>query len=151
MKKPLLLLALALCAAPAAASEAGTAQRPLGAGVILGVPFGVTGKYWFDEKVAGQAAFGAFEGDVVFTGDVLLHADDVLPKSREGRLPLYVGAGVKVKSEDDTFFGFRAMVGISFFAARQPLELFAEVGPVMRVAPKIGGTVDGAAGVRFYF
>lgn len=149
--KSLLLVAAFVLAAPAQASEAGTKEKPLGAGVILGVPFGVTGKYWLDGNRAVQSAVGAFDGDFTWTGDFLYHLDDVLPKGRDGRLPLYGGLGFRLREDDRRFFGFRFIVGISFFAARHPLEIFAEAGPVLRVAPTTRGTADGAAGVRYYF
>jgi hypothetical protein len=145
------LLLLCLLSAPALASEAGTKERPLGAGVILGVPFGVTGKYWFDGHRAVQSAVGAFDGDFTWTADFLYHLDDVLPKGRDGRLPIYGGAGLRLREDNRRFFGFRFILGISFFASRHPLEIFAEAGPVLRVAPTTRGTADGAAGVRYYF
>lgn len=151
MKRLLPLPLLLLLSLPARAGEAATREHPLGAGVIMGVPFGASAKYWLDNRYAGQAAFGWSEGDVVFSADGLMHFDNVLPKSRAGRLPLYAGLGMKLKSETRTFFGFRFIGGISFFATKHPLELFAEVGPVLRVAPNAGGTVDGGAGLRYYF
>lgn len=151
MKRLLPLLLLVLLVPRARAGEAATREHPFGAGVILGVPFGASAKYWLDDRYAGQAAFGWSEGDVVASADALLHFDNVLPKARAGRLPLYAGVGLKVKSETRTFFGFRFVGGISFFTANHPLELFAEVAPVLRVAPNAGGTVDGGAGLRYYF
>lgn len=151
MKSFLLLGVLILAAAAARASEAGTREKPLGAGVVLGVPFGVTGKYWLDANRAVQSAVGAFDGDFTWTADFLYHLDDVLPKGRDGRLPIYGGAGLRLREASSRFFGFRFMLGISFFAARHPLEIFAEAGPVLRVAPTARGTADGAAGVRYYF
>lgn len=143
----LFLLVAAGSAAPLRAAE----QKKLGAGVILGVPFGLTGKYWFDPRYAVQAAVGASEGNLVVSGDYLMHFDDVLPKKREGRLPLYAGVGVKLKTESRFFFGLRFVGGIAFFHSRQPLELFAEIAPVVRLAPSEGAAFDGGVGIRYYF
>jgi len=41
--------------------------------------------------------------------------------------------------------------GVSFFSSAQPIELFAEVAPVLRFAPSEGGAFDGGVGARWYF
>ena len=142
-----LSLLIAASAAPAWAGQSGK----LGAGVILGVPFGASAKYWVDERYAAQAAMGVSDGNFVFSSDYLLHFDDVLPKRRAGRLPLYAGVGIKVKSEKPTFFGLRFIGGVSLFHSEKPLEFFAEVAPVLRLAPSEGAAFDGGVGLRYYF
>ena len=140
-------LLMILAALPASASQKGK----FGAGAILGVPFGATAKYWIDERIAAQAALGVSDGDLTTSADALYNFDDVLPRKRAGRLPLYAGLGLKLKSERRTFAGFRVVGGVSFFAAKDPLEFFAEVAPVIRFAPSEGAALDGAVGVRWYF
>lgn len=145
----------AFLAAVTALLACGPAQaaRPgeLGAGVILGVPFGASAKYWVDERYAAQAAMGVSDGNFVLSSDYLLHFENVLPKRREGRLPLYAGVGMKLKSENPTFFGLRFVGGVSFFHSKEPLEFFAEVAPVLRLAPSEGAAFDGGVGLRYYF
>lgn len=148
MKKTFLTIVVALtCASAAGAAQEGR----LGAGVILGVPFGASAKYWVDERYAVQAALGVSDGNFTASSDYLLHFEDVLPKKRAGRLPLYAGVGAKIKSEEPTFFGLRFVGGLSFFHSREPLEFFAEVAPVLRLAPSEGGAFDGGVGLRYYF
>ena len=138
---------LLLAASAARASQAGQ----LGAGAILGVPFGATAKYWIDDRYAAQAAVGVSDGDLVLSADWLRHFDDVLPRKKAGRLPLYAGLGLKLKTESQTFVGFRLVGGVEFFHKTEPYSFFAEVAPVVRFAPKEGGALDGAVGVRRYF
>ena len=132
---------------PARATQLGK----LGVGVILGVPFGATAKYWLDDRDAVQSALGVFDGDLTLSADFLRNFDDVLPRKRPGRLPLYVGAGLKFKAEKRTFVGMRFVGGVSFFRTKRQLEFFAEVAPVLRLAPNQGAAFDGGVGVRRYF
>ncbi|MBI3288600.1 MAG: hypothetical protein HYZ74_03675 [Elusimicrobia bacterium] len=133
--------------APARASEAGK----VGVGFILGVPFGVTGKYWLDDRYAAQSAIGVSDGDLTVNADMVRNFEGVLPRKRAGRLPLYAGLGFKLKAESQTFFGVRFVGGISLFHSKEPIEFFAEIAPVLRVAPSEGGAFDGAVGVRRLF
>lgn len=137
----------------AAAPQAGAAEIPkLGAGVVLGVPFGATAKYWFDPRYAVQSHLGVSDGNLVIDADFLRNFDSVLPRRIPGsRMPLYAGLGLKFKTEKETFVGIRFVGGVSMFHSKKPIEFFAEVAPVLRIAPREGGTFDGAVGIRRYF
>lgn len=137
----------------AAASQAGAAEIPrLGAGVVLGVPFGATAKYWLDPRWAVQSHLGVSDGNLVIDADFLRNFDSVLPRRIPGsRMPLYAGLGLKFKTEKETFVGIRFVGGVSMFHSKKPIEFFAEVAPVLRIAPREGGTFDGAVGIRRYF
>ncbi len=142
------LLAAAVGAVPAGAAE----NEKLGVGVVLGVPFGVTAKYWLDSQYAVQSHLGVSEGNLTLNADVLKNFDQILPRKRPGtRLPLYAGLGLKFKTETETFVGIRFVGGVSMFHSKKPIEFFAEVAPVLRLAPNEGGAFDGAVGVRRYF
>jgi hypothetical protein len=143
-----LLWAVLLAAVPARAAEV----PKLGAGVVLGVPFGVTAKYWLDPVYAVQGHLGVSDGNLMVNADFLRNFDKVLPRRiAEARMPLYAGLGVKYKSEKRDFVGLRFVGGVSMFHSRKPIEFFAEVAPVLRLAPSEGGAFDGAVGVRRYF
>lgn len=141
-------LVLAAFSAVLAHAEEG---EKLGVGAILGVPFGATAKYWVDDRHAVQSALGVSDGDLTVSADVLRNFNDLLPRKRPGRLPVYVGLGLKYKAERKTFLGLRFVGGISFFQTKKSLEFFAEVAPVLRLAPNEGGAFDGGVGVRRYF
>jgi len=148
MRKSLLAVVLV-----AAAASARAADLPrLGAGVVLGVPFGVTAKYWLDPKYAVQSHLGVSDGDFTMSADFLKNFDEVLPRKIPGsRMPVYLGLGLKVKSERSAFFGIRFVGGVSMFHSKKPIEFFMEVAPVLRVSPSVDGALDGAVGVRVYF
>lgn len=149
MRNALLFVVLAVSAMPVRSE---TPLPKLGAGVVLGVPFGVTAKYWLDSEYAVQSHLGVSDGDFTLNADLLKNFDQVLPRKRPGtHMPLYAGLGLKLKTESSTFFGIRFVGGVSMFHSKKPIEFFAEVAPVLRLAPSEGGAFDGAVGVRRYF
>jgi hypothetical protein len=147
MKIAILAVVLAALAAPV------RAEAPkLGVGAVFGVPFGITAKYWLDSRRAVQSHLGVSDGNLVIDSDYLLHFDGVLPrKIPNSRLPLYAGLGLKLKTEDPTFAGIRFVGGVSVLSSVKPIEFFAELAPVLRLAPGAGSALDGAVGIRGYF
>jgi hypothetical protein len=144
----LLLAAVLLAALPAAALEPGR----LGVGPVLGVPFGVTGKYWTGDREAVQPHLGVSDGDLSFSSDYLLHFFDWMPRKRaDAELPLYAGVGIKYKAEQDSFFGLRFVGGAALYDKSRRFEFFLEIAPVVRLAPSEGAAFDGAVGLRRYF
>ncbi|MBI4061503.1 MAG: hypothetical protein HY403_08745 [Elusimicrobia bacterium] len=142
-----LFLALSAAAPPVSAQQA---YKEAGVGVIAGDPIGGTAKIWFDESHALDLGVG-FSGDVVFWGDLLWHAWNLLPQPRDGKLGAYLGVGPRLEAAPDAEFGVRTVAGASWRLSRQPIELFAEAGPLFRVAPESGVGADGGVGVRVYF
>lgn len=144
-----LLAALFLtCAVSSGAAENGK----LGLGFVAGVPFGVTAKYRLEGPYSVQSHLGVSDGDFTWNADFLKDFDGILPRKKPGmRVPLYAGVGLKVKTETDAFVGVRFVGGVSLYDSKRPFELFAEVAPVLRLAPSEGGAFDGAVGVRHYF
>lgn len=143
------IIAVALAAAvPARAAEA----PKLGVGAVLGVPFGVTAKYLMSPDYAVQSHLGVSDGDFTVNVDAVRNFDKILPRKVAGSsLPIYAGLGLKLKTERETFFGIRFVGGVSMRHSSKPFEFFAEVAPVLRLAPNEGGAFDGAVGVRRYF
>ncbi|HAH05245.1 MAG TPA: hypothetical protein DCM05_01770 [Elusimicrobia bacterium] len=145
-----LLLALACLAvaggSPLWAQKAGN----LGAGVILGNPTGVTGKYWMNETYAADAGLG-FSTSLSVYGDYLWHGWTVLPQPSEGKLPVYLGLGAQIRTLHELEFGVRTVAGAAYWLPRHPLELFIEIAPVFRLVPGTSVGLDGGVGLRYYF
>jgi len=85
-------------------------------------------------------------------GDYLWHAFDLVPVNY-GKLPLYFGVGgrVKVPDEGESRVGVRLPVGVSFLFQNAPVEVFAEIAPVVDVAPATQLRFNGGVGIRYYF
>jgi hypothetical protein len=59
--------------------------------------------------------------------------------------------GFKVEDQGQTLFGIRFLGGAVYLIEKTPLEVFAEIAPVLRMAPSMGSNLDGGVGVRYYF
>jgi hypothetical protein len=128
----------------------------LGVGIILGEPIGASVKYFFNDTLAidGAAGWSDHEhSNLYLHSDVLWHNYDLLPVSR-GRLPVYFGVGGLVRfrnHDEDNQVGVRVPVGLSYLFDNVPLDVFAEIGPAIDVAPSVRGEITGGVGVRFWF
>lgn len=147
MKTILMALTLATAALPAVAASS---VQEVGVGVIAGDPIGGTAKMWLSRDLALDLGVG-FSGDAVFWGDVLYQMWNILPQPQEGKLSVYLGAGPRLETRRDAEFGVRTIAGVSWRLAKQPLEFFAEAGPVFRLTQGGGTDADGGVGVRLYF
>ena len=143
----------------------GTTQAPhdtpvaqpgsFGIGLIAGEPTGLSMKYWFNDRMAMDAAaawsFTRHDGFQLHA-DWLFHAFDVFRIDR-GELPLYVGIGGRVKFPDggDNRVGVRFPIGIAYEVKDAPIEIFAEVAPIVDVAPAVQLKWNGGIGIRYFF
>jgi hypothetical protein len=131
-------------------------EKRLGVGVIVGEPTGASVKYWLNDTLAVDGAAGwSFHdhSDLVIQGDLLWHDFDLLPVSH-GRLPVYVGAGGLARFRNDHYdnqVGLRVPVGVSYMFDNAPVDIFAEVAPVLDVAPNLRGEITGGIGIRYWF
>ena len=144
-----------------AVSSAGArTQEPFGFGVIVGEPTGLSLKYWLDDERAidGAAAWSFSENDSFqLHGDYLIHNYDLLGVDE---LPCYYGLGARLKfkdsdgrgrNEDHAIFGIRFPLGVTYLFDEIPLDVFAELVPVLDVAPDADADINAAIGLRFYF
>jgi hypothetical protein len=150
---------VAMCAWMAASAQA--QDRTVGAGFMVGDPTGVTGKFWLDDARALDFAAGWSLGEndaIHFSADHLWHRFDLLTPN-QGSVALYAGIGARVALRDDEgknqdhddTFGLRVPLGIAYFTERMPLEIFAELAPVMELIPDTDLDVDLGIGLRYYF
>ncbi|MBH24315.1 MAG: hypothetical protein CMH57_07685 [Myxococcales bacterium] len=156
------LISLVLLTHTERAEANGPAGEDLGAGIILGEPTGLTGKYWFDSSSAVDVHLSFDFSDDAFAliSDYLLHFNVFTPDSRSIDLPVYVGIGGKFfvrednndrGDDDDLGLGLRAPVGLSLLLTQAPLEFFVEIALGLRIIPGTEADLDGGIGVRYYF
>ncbi|MFA6092739.1 MAG: hypothetical protein WCU88_11780 [Elusimicrobiota bacterium] len=151
--RPLRFLSAAAVLSLALLAPARAQEKPgdLGVGAIVGTPFGASAKYFLSREHAVDFGMGVDRGDFAAHADYLVHLQGLLPQPPKGRLPLFLGMGAKIKDEHDMFFGVRFVAGVSYFFPDHPLEAFAEIAPILRLAPGADGDIDGAIGLRYYF
>lgn len=156
MKRTISILACAWVMAGAGGAAA--QQQGFGLGVIVGEPTGLSGKLWQSRSTALD--FGAawsFAGDSAFHlhFDFLVHRFDVI-RVDSGKLPLYYGVGARVKFAEDngdqnTSVGIRFPVGLDYLFAKEPLDLFVEVVPILDIAPETDVSLNASLGFRYWF
>ena len=141
------------------------AEDGLGIGVIAGEPTGISIKKWLSQDTAidAAAAWSFTENDSFqFHADYLIHNFGVLKTEvAGGRLPVYFGIGGRIKlknhgtnnrrNDNDALLGVRIPLGISYLFAKAPVDIFAEIVPVLDLTPATNFTLNGAIGARFYF
>lgn len=136
-------------AIPANTSRIGSAGDT-GVGLEFGQPLGLTGKYWMSNTFAADAGAGYhFSSNFDAHADYLLNLYPNFNLTNGGRLPVYLGMGARVLLGSSNQFGFRWPVGASYLLPHDPIELFAEIAPVL-VLNNVGLDVDGVVGIRVY-
>lgn len=144
-----------LLAAPARAES-------FGLGLIVAEPTGLSAKYWLDREqaIAGAAAWSFSGRDALQVhADWLFHRYDLLKvDTGEGELPVYFGIGARLKLKsgdgprgDDDALGVRVPVGVTYLFDNAPFDVFAEIVPVLDVAPNTDLDLNVAIGGRYYF
>ena len=137
------------------AGSSGSAGK-LGLGLTVGEPTGLTAKYWLNDTLALDGAVGWSthdHTDLYVHSDVLWHNFDLIPVSR-GSMPVYFGVGGLVRFRDDNRdndVGVRLPVGVSYMFDNAPVDVFAEIAPVIDVAPSVRGEITGGVGIRYWF
>jgi hypothetical protein len=151
-----LIVAASLAAfAGLARAQEGDPGRGFGLGVMAGEPTGINGKLWSSGKNAfvGGAAWSFTEdGSFSFYTDYVFHQFDWLTVEK-GRLPVYLGIGGRLlfRDDEDDLFGARMPVGLDYLFADAPVDVFAEVVPILDLTPETKFRLNGAIGGRFFF
>jgi hypothetical protein len=124
-----------------------------GIGVILGEPTGISLKFWNGRTIAIDAALAwSFKQEDRFHlhMDWLFHNFNLL-KVEEGKLPIYLGIGGRVKFTDETRVGVRFPVGVCFIPQDIPIDVFLEIVPILDLAPETRFDINASIGIRYFF
>lgn len=139
--------------AASAPREMGTSES-FGAGVSIGEPTGLTAKRWLTRTRAVDLALGfdlsGQDDRFEVHGDHLWHFP-LKMSNLEGRPSLYVGLGGRLLTGHDARVGVRGPLGASYLFPKQPIELFAEITPLLDLTPDADIRVNGGVGARYYF
>lgn len=128
-------------------------SRGFGLGIVLGEPTGLSAKLWTSSSNAFDfAAAWSFKGDghLLLQADYVWHSFDLIRVS-SGRLPLYYGIGGRVILADDPLLGIRIPLGLNYQFASAPIDIFAEIVPILDLVPSTDFDLGGGIGVRFWF
>lgn len=128
-------------------------EKGWGLGVILGEPTGISFKTWLNkDRAIDAAAAWSFGGDDAFHihGDYLFHNRTLLNFDRN-MIPLYYGIGGRLRFQNQSKFGVRFPLGMTFFIREAPIDIFLELVPILNLAPSTELDFNGAIGARYYF
>lgn len=127
-----------------------------GAGVMAGQPSGLTGKMWLGDH-------NAFHGGVAWqfstsrTTRFHMHFDyarynfDAI-EAQTGTLAFFYGLGGRILlGGTNDLLGVRFPFGLNYQFAEYPLEIFAEVAPIIDLSPDTHLRGNSGAGIRYYF
>jgi len=126
---------------------------PLGIGIVVGEPTGISLKYWTGSTTAidGAAAWSFNHGGSFYVhADYLWHHFEIIDIS-EGKMPLYYGIGAKLVLADDAILGVHIPLGISYIFEEAPLDVFLEIRPGINLIPATKFDMGGGIGIRYYF
>jgi hypothetical protein len=130
------------------------AAGPLGVGVMLGEPTGLSAKAWTSRETAldlGVAWSFADEVALHVHSDYLVHKPGP-PEIEVGGLLFYFGLGGRMKLEEDgNRVGVRVPLGLDYLFAQSHLEFFLEIVPILDLAPETELMGNGGLGIRYYF
>ena len=151
-------LVVAIVVACIGMSVAAAAPGLIGLGIMGGEPSGFSAKLWLGNNVALDGALGyayLWNGKGVhMNADLLIHTGSLLP-SLVGFLPLYAGAGVRVRLangvDNPREVGLRVPFGAEYVLPIVPLGFFFELAPILDFTPGIAFSSNAALGVRYYF
>jgi len=126
-----------------------------GLGVMFGEPTGLSGKGWLSSSTSLNAGVAwSFQGDSEFTlqCDYVWHKFDLISVS-SGKLPLYYGIGARFRSHknSDSNFGARIPVGLNYMWDNSHFDVFAELVPIIDLAPDLKFRLGAAIGGRYFF
>ena len=134
--------------------------------LIFGEPAGLGNNNWLSEAAIGASSAPASSlvgvNSFEFHADWLWHNYDLI-KTRKllESLSLYYGLGGRMKlsgsnnrnedKDEDARFGMRGPLGVSYVFQEKPVELFAEVVPILDILPETRLGVGVGIGARYYF
>ena len=140
-----------------------------GAGIIVGEPTGISLKGWIssDRAIAGGLAWSLRGASYISVhADYLFHNMNLI-KLNKGRLPLYFGPGVRLRSwTGDQYWdhgrwndydggrarlGVRFPVGLDYLPENSPVDVFLEIAPALDLFPSTSFDIGAAIGVRYWF
>lgn len=156
----LVMLVLILMSAVSGQARVAEPQYRYGFGMMIGEPTGFTGKYWLNNKESYDVAVSfRFSSYFYLQGGYLYHNYDVFQKTKSpSQVALYYGGGLRFILDShhhyrknyeernyDSILGIKGTIGLNYIMKDLPVELFAELSPIMNVAPATD--LDFSAGV----
>ena len=147
MHTRLLFAAVLLTVLAPAQAQAQASDNSFGIGAVLGEPTGVTARFMHGGNNFQAHAAWSLDNDALHVSADYLRSGNIQAGSD---IPFYFGLGAVLALANDVVLGARVPVGLNHFFSSQPLEIFAEIVPILTVAPSTDFALNGALGLRYY-
>ena len=122
----------------------------MGAGLYLGNPFGLYGRYFLNSSSFVDARI-SYSGSLALTADYLLY-EPSLVKFEKFVFPLHYGAGATVGfSGSSVLLGANFPVGLNYAFMDGKLDVALEAALGITVVPYFNFGVNGGVSVVYYF
>ncbi|MBX3017046.1 MAG: hypothetical protein KF767_04085 [Bdellovibrionaceae bacterium] len=143
-------------------ATAAQAAGPIGVGLILGTPVGVTGNYKLDEghSIDLALAWRFYPGTETYLHSTYLWRFPDYYRVEEFPMLFYAGVGGRLYSTTRetnkpdtgrTYLGVRTSVGTSYTLPKAPVEFFGELALTLDLTPSTAASIGAGLGGRFYF
>ena len=148
MKKIIFIISLSFLIISSSYSQ----NEKFGLGIVLGEPVGISAKLQTGIYNAFDfaAAWSARENrTMLLQTDYVWHNVD--PTNAEsGSIPLYYGLGVRLIFSNNLKFGVRIPLGLNNKFTAIPIDIFAELVPILDLVPSTSFNFGAGLGARFW-
>lgn len=163
MKKIIFLVVMMIMLVTVTEARVADPQYRYSFGMMVGEPTGFTGKYWLNNKEAYDITMSfRFSSYLYIQGGYLYHNYNVFQKGKALPQPaLYYGGGLRLILDDnhryrkyyedrdyDSILGIKGTIGLNYILKDLPVELFAELSPIMNIVPATDLDFSAGLGVR---
>ncbi len=136
-------------------------ENRLGLGLVLGMPTGITGKYWLPRNrgLDGAIAWNLSDGSsLTLLSTYLFHRPSIFKIQKEA-FDLYYGIGGrlesvnkgKISSENSLNIGVRTLIGLEYFFHDPSIEPFCEISATLNLIESTDFLFGFGIGVRYIF
>lgn len=156
MKISILTLMISMLSLGAQAQSYGPQSKKLGVGLQVGEPTGLSAKGYLSSQTAVQLGVGWSFSDEELTlaGDFIWELYQFNTSGQDTvTVPLYVGAGGKLRldNDDSDVLTARFPIGVAAQWVDHPFEVYLEIAPGMDLVPDTKFDISGVVGARYYF
>ncbi len=121
----------------------------IGAGLNVGYPAGLTGRYDLDGfRIVGNIS-------TPYGSGIYLDAGALFPITEVAiaDIPFFIDAGAQLSIGINSGFYFtvNALANMSWYVPEMPVEVFTYIAPGLRVSPGLGFDFKGGVGALYYF
>lgn len=151
MKKLVLIVLLVLTVfVPLTAAGAPVQEGDISAGVLLGQPFALTGKYVIDKELSAEAVIGVGVGSgLSIRADVMYNFLEFAIEDID--LYPYAGGGLNINLGSGFGLGLAFPVGVAYYFDDYPIEVYLELTPGLNIIGGFNATFGGGIGGRYSF